>query len=395
MKSIYKIAAAAIVIVLSLVALSFAPKLGATGTGTLTLSPSSGTYGEGKTFTVTVYENSGSSTVNAVQADLTYDQNKLQFVSLNADPPTSAFAIKAAASGGSGAVTFQMGNITALSGNQVVGTITFKVKPLTSSTTGAINFKSSSAMQTNDTPSVDVWDGNTSGGSYSLKADTTTTTTKTTKPASGGSSTSSSSTGSKTTITPSADEQKAEPAKPVEVSKVSNTDGTYLVSIKVVDGNGKAISGASVTLGSNTVQSDSTGIASFSNVAPGNYSVSVKSGKVLGKASISVDGSQPTTAVQQFEVKTKPKYNLALYAEIGAAILIILLLIGLWKGGMFSKIGSSPADASHHGVDPATTATMVSGSGPSVAPTQTGQDNLLKPTVITPGNPVGPAAPKA
>src|SRR5580765_6129800 len=68
----------------------------ASGTATLSLTQSSTTVSLGGTLTVTIVENSGTAPANAVEADLTYDQAKLQFVSI--DTSTSPFNLVAASS---------------------------------------------------------------------------------------------------------------------------------------------------------------------------------------------------------------------------------------------------------------------------------------------------------
>ena len=72
----------------------------AAGIGVLSLSPASGNVSLGSTVTVTINENSSTTAVNAVEADLTYDQTKLQYVS--ASTSTSPFTLNAANTGGSG-----------------------------------------------------------------------------------------------------------------------------------------------------------------------------------------------------------------------------------------------------------------------------------------------------
>jgi len=96
--------------------------------GQLYLAPSSSAIALGSTFTVTVHENSGSDAVNAVEADLTYPTNLLQFVS--SDASSSPFTVQAVNSGGSGTITLSRGNQTALTGDQVVSVLTFKALAL-------------------------------------------------------------------------------------------------------------------------------------------------------------------------------------------------------------------------------------------------------------------------
>src|SRR5690242_8621189 len=108
MKNFYKTITIVTITILTVVVLSVVPKSHAAGTAVFGLSPGSGSYVAGSSFTVTVYEDSGSTTINAVKAVINYDDNKLEFTDQNALPPTSDFGIKASASGGGGVVTFQM-----------------------------------------------------------------------------------------------------------------------------------------------------------------------------------------------------------------------------------------------------------------------------------------------
>lgn len=87
------------------------------------LTPATGTYTVGNTFTVTIRENS-STAVNAAQADLGYSSN-LEFVSI--DGAGSAFGIDASSTGGGGSVSISRGNIAAVSGDQLISKVTFKV----------------------------------------------------------------------------------------------------------------------------------------------------------------------------------------------------------------------------------------------------------------------------
>lgn len=97
----------------------------AAGNATLSLSPSSGSYKKGATFAVTIHENSGSTQVNAVEADLTYSTSKLQFVSI--DTNSSAFDIGARGIGGSGSVEISRAKSGgSLTGDQIVAKVNFK-----------------------------------------------------------------------------------------------------------------------------------------------------------------------------------------------------------------------------------------------------------------------------
>jgi chitodextrinase len=137
----------------------------AAGVGTLTLSPASGPVSLGATVTVTINENSSTTAVNAVEADLTYDQTKLQYVSTNTS--TSPFTLVAANSGGSGSVTIASATSTPVSGTQVVAIVTFTAIG-TGSTNVAFSPASGIAESTNNTNIL----GTSTGATYTI-SDTT------------------------------------------------------------------------------------------------------------------------------------------------------------------------------------------------------------------------------
>jgi hypothetical protein len=130
---------------------------------TMYLSPSSGTVAIGDTFSVDVYEDSGSQDVNAVQADLTYNQSVLQYISVTS---SSAFSINAATSGGNGSVHIDRGALPAVTGAQLVATVTFKGL---SGGTSNINFAGTSRVLANSGPQANqnILSG-TSGATYTV-----------------------------------------------------------------------------------------------------------------------------------------------------------------------------------------------------------------------------------
>jgi hypothetical protein len=91
---------------------------------TIYLNPSSTVIGPNGTITVDVRENSGTTTVNAVQANFSYPTSILTFVSI--DTSTSAFGIAAEGSGSAGQVKIGRGTTTPVSGDQLVGKVTFQ-----------------------------------------------------------------------------------------------------------------------------------------------------------------------------------------------------------------------------------------------------------------------------
>jgi chitodextrinase len=138
----------------------------AAGVGVLSLSPATGAVSLGSTVVVTITENSSTTAVNAIEADLTYDQTKLQFVSI--DTSTSPFnGLVARATGGGGTVFIADGTTTPTTGSQVVAKVTF-----TAIATGVtnVNFAATSgiAESTNNTDIL----GTMTGASYTI-SDTT------------------------------------------------------------------------------------------------------------------------------------------------------------------------------------------------------------------------------
>jgi outer membrane biosynthesis protein TonB len=129
----------------------------------MTLTPSSGTIAIGDTISIGVYENSGAQDVNAAKANLTYNANVLTFVSVTSSP---AFSIDAATSGGSGTVNIERGALPAVTGNQLIATITFSGK---ASGSAAVNFTGSSSVLAASGPQANQNIlTSTNGGNYTV-----------------------------------------------------------------------------------------------------------------------------------------------------------------------------------------------------------------------------------
>ncbi len=92
---------------------------------TVYFNPPSQSFSVGSTITIDVRENSGSATVNAVQANFSYPANLLTFVS--ADSSTSAFTTQAQSTGSNGQVSLARGVIGGVTGDQLISKITFTV----------------------------------------------------------------------------------------------------------------------------------------------------------------------------------------------------------------------------------------------------------------------------
>jgi len=186
----------------SLLSSTLASSAAAAGTASFSLSPASGSYAQGSSFTVTVRETGDN--VNAVTAKLTYDATKLTCTGVSTTG--SDFAASSGANCGSGNITIgryvglddTTGNPNpAKNGSQVVGTVSFTAVAATGTT--AVNFAAGSQIAADG---ANIWNGSTTGGSYTLTAaPVATQPSNPTQPTSGGSlssSTPTSSTGTKT-----------------------------------------------------------------------------------------------------------------------------------------------------------------------------------------------------
>lgn len=101
-------------------------------TGSIYLSPASSTVNANDTFTVALRVNPGT-TVDAVDATITYDPNVLQFVSI--DTSASVFPVALASSGGNGKVYIARGNFTptGVLPDSLVAAVNFKAVTASSS----------------------------------------------------------------------------------------------------------------------------------------------------------------------------------------------------------------------------------------------------------------------
>jgi hypothetical protein len=111
---------------------------------------------------VQIWANTNGQNVNAVQANLTYPIDKLNFVNL--DFTNSAFGLAVQGDGGNGQIRIARGNFTPVSGNLLVATINF---------TGANNRGKANVSFSTGTALISATDNTnilagTYGGTYSL-----------------------------------------------------------------------------------------------------------------------------------------------------------------------------------------------------------------------------------
>lgn len=132
---------------------------------TVYLSPLTQTYAVGATFTVEVKVDSGTTSVNAVQANLSYPTDKLEYVSV--DNTGSAFSTVAETSGVNGRIAIARGTTTPVSGTQLLVKITFRTKAAGTASVPFITGTQLVSSTTNQSilPSL----SSTGGGNYTIQ----------------------------------------------------------------------------------------------------------------------------------------------------------------------------------------------------------------------------------
>jgi chitodextrinase len=117
----------------------------ASGTAALSLTPASAIQNNGSIFQVSIYEDSGTAPVNAVQANLSYPATGLQLNSI--DATNSAFPLSAQQTGANGTIQIARainGGTAPVTGKQLVATLTFQ--SLLSTGSATVTFTSGSAV---------------------------------------------------------------------------------------------------------------------------------------------------------------------------------------------------------------------------------------------------------
>lgn len=97
--------------------------------GKLVVSPSAQTVQTGQTLTVTVTVDSGAEPVNAVQANITYPKESLEFIKV--DTMDTAYDVEAENKNVNGVVRLARGSTKPLTGEQLFAKIEFKAKKTT------------------------------------------------------------------------------------------------------------------------------------------------------------------------------------------------------------------------------------------------------------------------
>lgn len=330
MKNIYKKIVAFGSVSLLVGVLAITNLSSAAGTATLAFSTSSSTVAKDSTVAVTVTANSGAAAMNVVTTDFSYDAAKLQFVSI--DTNGSSFGIEAEGSGGGGsvAITRAVASGGTVTGSNKVVSVNFKV--LGGSGTTNLSFANTSAVVVNGS---DVWNGQPSALSLALTTtptptpDTTPSQTPTPSPTPSPTPTA---TDTKKTTPPASSPvvtsgQNLPDNTPVPVVNIGSagTEG-YIVTVQVFDKTGLGKPNVKVTLGDKTQTTDSLGIASFSGVVAGEYTV--KANGANKKVSV-VDANKTDAQNFTLTVNDKKSYkNIIIIAASIIGVVVLLIIIG-------------------------------------------------------------------
>lgn len=135
---------------------------GGAKTPSLSLSPASQKVPLSSSLKIEIWADTNSQPVNAVQANLSYPIDKLNFV--NVDGTNSAFGLSVQGDGGNGVVTIARGSFQPISGKLLVATVNFTgANPKGRAT---VSFTNSTALLSSTT-NQNILAG-TYGGTYSL-----------------------------------------------------------------------------------------------------------------------------------------------------------------------------------------------------------------------------------
>ncbi len=278
----------------------------AVGTAALTLSPTSGSYNINSNFTVDIYVNSSATDpVASVEVQLSYDAAKLQYVSI--EPTGGAFPDCFGKTGGGGTASMSCLKAGAPfpTGSQKVGTVTFKA--LAGNGTTSVSFAANSHVWKADGIPTELWNGVTTGGTYTLVTpDTTPPTVSIVSPVSGAT------VGATTTINANATDsgggtvtkvefyvngalKGTDTSSPYSYSWDTTTigDGTYPLTAKAYDNAATPNVGTSLPVSAVVFNSKPDLVVSSISVTPSTLKVG---DSVTLSAVITNNGNAPTTA---------------------------------------------------------------------------------------------------
>lgn len=318
----------------------------AAGNASLYLTPASQSVGQNANFTVSVYENSGSEQVSGVQANLSYDTARIDFVSIsNAGSPFGDLgsSLPDSISGGQIKMTRIIpGGSSPVTGAQLVTKVTFRAK----TTAGATNVNFANGSTIGRVDSVDIL-GTTTGGTYTVQTSSNPPPPPPPPPPA-----------VNPPPPPPASQNPPPPPPPPagstspnpppgipddglgsEVPEIvpivpdttnptgSNSSDSFTVKIKVVE-EGEPISNIKVSLGDKVAVTDENGVATFNNIKGDEVSVQIKeSGKVFKDSKLKVN---PALGAQQLEVKVAGvKEQRQFIKNLGLGFIALGVLLGI------------------------------------------------------------------
>lgn len=309
-------------------------RVSAAGDASFSLSPNSGTVSMNATIVVTVSVTS-SEEINAAQADIAYDAAKFDYVGHSFSGSAFDFALGSPVDNGS-VVSVARGKNGVLTGTNELVKLSFKALVDNGST--SLTFAPSSGISASG--GSDVWNGAATGGTYAFKAADPANP----PPVSESNNTTAIAPASQSGA-PTENEIKAnseiDDDQPVSVASVEDKT-EYLVAIQVLDKNGNFVADTEVKLGDNSTNTGADGIANFTGVIAGNYTV-----KALGTEKVIEVVTGDPAAVQSFIFNEQArKYNLILYLAVGAftavMLVVIYLIIKKIRSGGAPEAGSAP-----------------------------------------------------
>jgi hypothetical protein len=269
----------------------------AAGAGTLTVSPASGTLTTGSNVSVTLYANSGTDAVNAVQTSLTYDATKLQYVSMTEG--TAFPTVAATSTGTAGTIRLARGtNVgTSVTGNNAIVTLTFKV--LGSSGTTALTYDTDFSYLVRASDNVDVL-GTATGASFTLKlpAPTVTAVSPTSGPTAGGTTITITGTNFVSGATVTVDGTAATGVTFVSATSITakvpahTAGGAVAVAVKNPDGQTATKTGAFTYIAPNPTV---TGVSPASGTASGGTTVTISGTNLTTPTGVTFGGTAATS----------------------------------------------------------------------------------------------------
>ncbi len=314
------------------------PQVATAATVNMELTPSKTQVVRGTTFTVIVKLNLGSNSTYDALARLNYDASKLKFESASY-AVSSAWGTPGDDAGlGNGFYTTDVYvNLSEdkQSGSLSLVTVTFSALASSGSTNLSL---SNISVSDGDNPPTEEHTVNATGTTISFSPEPTPPST----PPSASTGQNISNDKNNNSGAPTEEDIVVNSAisddQPVPVSSVIDSQG-YDIEITTINEDGEPIPGETVTLGEQVTTTDESGIATFTNVLKGMYTI-----RALGQElMIEVKTGEPLSP-QEFTIQAKDKgLEFGKYLPIVAGLAVLALLAGAGYVFMTKRRGNGPA----------------------------------------------------